>query len=268
MLPEETDEQLAALPVWQRTSTAANALEVSSTGAAILPKSPWGHDALPRVPGWQNILKAIGWDKTGFVADLLHDIEFQHHQSTNGRWNEDLQRWERWGVRSVNDWCKSGIHHGKAQAPARVCAKTFDKYKNRLVAMGLIVAEARKWQGPNHLWIKPTEQLSRIVFEPGYWEQVREQLVPAKPAKAKPAAKKPRGLSAKHKEIEADLRALYLSTIKGDYLSLDKPARWAIWDRLTKPIPIGKGHHHKKPYAATGSYQWKQIYHGLGLHMD
>jgi hypothetical protein len=72
-----------------------------------------------------------------------------------------------------------------------VSRRTFATIKDRLIEMGLIDAHSHLWNEKTHLWIKPTEQLSRIVFEPGYWETVRDlyAFVPVK--------KKPRGIHVK-----------------------------------------------------------------------
>jgi hypothetical protein len=161
-----------SLTAWQRTSTTNVADDVNPrTSAAILPKALIGDDHLPRVPGWRKVLAKIAKD-TGcrdraFVRDLLIDIEFQHHRSTNGRWNSSLKRFERYAVRSVDDWCLSGINNPderKAASP-RVGKRTFHRIKDRLSAMGLIDASSHLWQGKTCLWIRPTEALSRILFD-------------------------------------------------------------------------------------------------------
>jgi hypothetical protein len=109
--------------------------------------------------------------------------------------------------------------------PKKIGKKTasdrhFVRHKDRLIALGLIQAESHfrvdpshnikvglkaegHWKGPigapviTALWVKPTEELSRIIFEPGYWEKVRAKyaIVPTK--------KKPRGMHVKAKNEAA-----------------------------------------------------------------
>ena len=239
-------EQSLDLPLWRLTSTMLAAKHVSPTGAASLTKAwlPGGcylpNAALPYVDGWKNILEEIEFHKHGFVRKFLQDVIFWHHQSTNGRFNVTLGRFERWGVKSVAGWLN---HTHKASNPGykpkkkggnpswepgpknidipSVSRATFFRIKNRLIGMGLIEAHSHLRTDPNHkikaihdagqkakgkpakyanspkgitaLWIKPTDALSRIMFEPGYWETVRETYAYA------PAKMKPRGLSAKGK---------------------------------------------------------------------
>lgn len=266
----EPASDLEKLALWQRTSTTAFAIEVAATGAAILPKNIYAHDGLPRVDGWPKILKAIGWGKhRTFIADLLHDIEFQHHQSTNGRMNETLGRWERYGVRSVEDWRNGNFNYGlgnKHHASQNVPKRTFHNIKDRLLELGLIEAGSHLWMGATHLWIKPTDELSRILFDAGHWEAVRHLYVTDKPLKGpNPKSKgKPRGMSAKLATLDAELRATYLSAIRGEMDHLPKQARWAIWERLTKPIPMGKNYS-KASFAEPKSYRGSRLYSGLML---
>lgn len=160
------------LTVWQRTCTTNVADDHNHrTNAAILPKALVGDDDLPRASGWRNTLREIAKDTgsrdAAFVRDLLLDIEFQHHRSTNGRWNAKLERYERYAVRSVDDWCKSGINNPaqrEAAAP-RVGKRTFHRIKDRLTDMGLIDASSHLWNGRTYLWIRPTEDLSRRIFD-------------------------------------------------------------------------------------------------------
>lgn len=269
----EPEAHLAKLPVWQRTSTTASAFEVTPTGAAILPKSVIGHDHLPRIDGWQKILKAIGWGKhRKYVADLLHDIEFQHHQSTNGRMNSSLGRWERYGVRSVDNWRNGMFNYGLGQmhlGNAKVPKSTFHTIKDGLIGRGLIEAEAHLWMGDTHLWIKPANELSRILFDPGYWETVQHLYATAKPAQApKPKSKgKPRGMSAKLAALDEELMDTYRAVIHGEMHHLPKQSRWAIWERLTKPIPMGKNYS-KAPFAELQSYRASRIHNALMLQYD
>jgi hypothetical protein len=161
-----------SLTPWQRSSTTNVADDVNPrTNAAILPKAIVGDDHLPRAPGWRKILMAIakesGCRDKAFVRDLLMDIEFQHHRSTNGRWNPAINRFERYAVRSVDDWCLSGINNAEERKTAspRVGKRTFHRIKDRLIDMGLIDASSHLWQGKTCLWIRPTEALSRSLFE-------------------------------------------------------------------------------------------------------
>lgn len=271
-----SDEELAALPVWHRTATTKTASHLSPTGAAILPKSIVAHDALSRVSGWRKILKEIGRANgdasrhakglVGHVADLLYDIELQHHQSTNGRWNAGLCRWERYGVRSVEDWCcRKKVPANDEQNYHPVPRRTFFRIKDRLVDAGLIEAHSHLWRARTYLWMKPTDELSRVLFEPGYWEEVRAKYIPAKPVKTKPTStRKPRGISARHQELDVELLALYRKVIACEMLGLSKQESWAVWDRLTKPIILGNGYA-KAPFAAKGTYRYKRIYDDLGL---
>ena len=102
-------ETLAKLPVWQRTSTTLAAKYVSPTGGAILAYSDVAHKGLPYVEGWKKILREIDWHKHGLVSGFLKDVIYWHHRSTNGRFNDKLGRFERWGVKSVAEW-NGGSH--------------------------------------------------------------------------------------------------------------------------------------------------------------
>jgi hypothetical protein len=104
--PGTTDDQenVAKLPIWQRTSTLLKAKHVTPTGAAILPYATVSEKDLPRVPKWRAILKEINWEKHGFVRPFLANVIHWHHRSTNGRFNETIGRFERWGVKSVVGW--------------------------------------------------------------------------------------------------------------------------------------------------------------------
>jgi hypothetical protein len=207
----DSDETLSKLPVWQRTSTTLAAKYVSPTAAATLAKSNTPGKALPRVEDHKKIFKEIDWHKHGFVYHFLREVVFWHHQSTNGRFNDKLGRFERWGVKSVLEWFypstyKAPNPHYKAwkepyeKAPwsktidkTMVSRANFFRIKDRLIAMGLIEAHSHLWNDKTHLWIKPTEELCRIVFEPSCWEKVRGKYAYV------PTKKKPRGLSAEPK---------------------------------------------------------------------
>jgi hypothetical protein len=100
----DTPETFAKLPVWQRKSTMLAAKSVSPTGGAILAYSNVSQDGLPLVQGWKKILKEMDWHKHGLVSGFLRDVIYWHHRSTNGRFNDKLGRFERWGVKSVAEW--------------------------------------------------------------------------------------------------------------------------------------------------------------------
>ena len=75
--------------------------------------------------------------------------------------------------------------------------RTFFRVKKKLLDMGLIEAKSHLGRDPVHereataVWIKPTQELCRIVFEPGYWEKVRGKYAYVK------TKKKPRGVHVK-----------------------------------------------------------------------
>ncbi|WP_024587638.1 hypothetical protein [Aliihoeflea sp. 2WW] len=256
-----TEEELSDLSLWARTATTKAATSVSPTGAAVLPKCVVADADLPRVENWRKILREIGrahgdWSARGTqgrVADLLYDVCFLHHRSTSGRWNANLSRWERFGVRSVEGW--------RRDIPER----TFHRLKDRLIADGLIEAHSHLWRGRTHLWVKPTDQLSRILFEDGRWDAVRETYAP-KVQKPKPpkSPNKPRGLSARHAAIEAELMALYRATVATSGTGLDTEQAWGIWHRLTKPIKLS-AKHTKTAFAPKGSRRYARLYEALGL---
>jgi hypothetical protein len=223
--PGQVDD-LFKLPVWQRTSTTLAAEFVYGTGAAILPKTA---EVPPIVKkDLKKILNEIDWHKHGFVTAFLRDVIFWHHRSTSGRFNDKQGRFERWGVKSAEEWYnhqyKAPKHDYKSKGAAcekKPWSKTVDKWmlsrrnffriKDRLLDMGLIEAESHLRRDPDYplkvkfkadqseevtaLWIKPTEELSRIVFEPGYWEKVRGKYAYVK------TKKKPRGVHAKAKMV-------------------------------------------------------------------
>lgn len=244
----ESDHELAKLPVWQRTSTTKHAQHESPTGAAVLPKSPFHDDVIPRVDGWQKILKAICKGRNPFAKSFLRDVAFQHHQSTNGRWNDALSRWERWGVRSVDEWRTCSLPNvGRA---------TFHRIKDDLKDLGLIEAKSCLWQGKTRLWIKPTDELSRILFEPGYWEQVKDKYVLA------PQPKKPRGISARCQKIDVEHAVLFKQAIEIGFYGAPEQQRWEIWDTLTKPLALTKNYT-KAPFALKGSSRYKTLHAAL-----
>jgi hypothetical protein len=238
---------------WRISSTTPFALKVSDTGAAILPKALRKDSDLPRILQWRKIIREIG--RKGEVADFVYDVELQHHHSTNGRWNEALERWERYGVRPVDGWRRTSAE------------RTFHRYKAYLVERGLIVASSHLWRGRTYLWVKPTDELSRILFEPGHWEQVREQYLPPQNKKKNPKPKsdrKPRGISARHRAVDDELRALYKNVLSGEMTGLSKAERIHIYKQLTQPIAFSPSYS-KAPFAPEMSFRWKRIRAALGL---
>ena len=230
----DDEATLATLPVWQRTSTTLAAKQVYPTHGAVLEKSAIAFEDLPFVEGWKKHLREIEWNKHGFVSRFLRTVIYWHHRSTSGRFNDAIGRFERWGVKSAEEWAdavetKIPNPHYKSKAawkasdaekqklrpwaeriekaPART---DFFRIKASLVEKGLIasdqhlrvdpdawqkaiVKKAGKWDGEirwleKAIWVKPTEELSRIVFEPGYWATVREKYAHI------PTKKKPRGI--------------------------------------------------------------------------
>lgn len=250
-----------SFPVWRITSTAANAVTVFENGAAILPNSVIADEDLPRVKGFRKIMLAIGREikkpdkKTYegyYVADLLRDIDFQHHQSTNGLWNPELGRWERWGARDLDGWLKPQVNDQqmKAKQPPRIHERMFRRIKEDLIALGLIEQKRKLFPPGRSIWLKPTPELSRILFEPGYWEQVRDKYAPAK-AKEKKTTKKPRGNSAHHH----DNVVLYRQVIMGELPELSEEMRKTIWARLTKPLVVSEKYT-MKPFVQKGSERY------------
>ncbi|MDW5313777.1 hypothetical protein [Rhizobium sp. PL01] len=268
----DTAEDAAKLPVWMRTASTKAAHKVGASGAAVLPKSAQGDSDIPRLPNYLKILTALSKNvkcrEKAFVRSLLRDICFQHHQSTNGRWDTDLQRFERWGARPVDDWRRSCVN--KVAAPASdaviVSERTFHRIKGELIDQGLIVAQPHLWHGKTVLWIKPTEKLCRIVFEAGYLETTSstDQPKPVQPASTGTVAKKPRGLSARHAAIDVELKDLYRKATTTNCSHLTKADRWKIFERLTQPIVLSPKME-KPAFAAPGSYRFHRLHDDLGL---
>jgi hypothetical protein len=228
----DTPESLAKLPIWFRYSTTLAAKDVSATGAAILNKREADYDDLPHVSDWKKFIKEIDWHKHGFVAAFLRDVLYWHQTSTNGRFNDKLGRFERWGVKSVEGWSNhtykaKNPHYkpdpawkgvpiklqpcwGKYAEKPMLSRATFFRVKDPLLEMGLIEAESHLWNDRTYLWIKPTEELSRIVFEPGYWQKVRDKYAYT------PTKKKPRGVHAKAKNETSDWAGLGLTHSKNE----------------------------------------------------
>lgn len=269
------------LAAWQITSTAAHAVMVFENGAAILPPSIMADAELPRVEGFHKIMLALGrvirklskeTSEGHYVADLLRDIDFQHHQSTNGLWNPELGRWERWGARDLDGWLKPQVNDPKMKAkqPARIHERMFRRIKEDLIKLGLIEQRRKLFPPGRSIWLKPTPELSRILFEPGYWEQVRDKYAPAKSKEKEPpkiGTKKPRGLSARSNEIDKANLILYRQVIHYELTSLTTEMKSLIWDKLTKPIPLTKNYV-KKPFAESGSYRYKRLVEVIGMHWD
>jgi hypothetical protein len=160
------------------------------------------------------ILNEIDWHKHRVVTAFLRNVIFWHHRSTSGRFNDKLGRFERWGVDSVDGWRNRSAYQApnpgyKTNCGEKPYSKTIDKpisrrsffrIKDRLLDMGLIEAKSHfrrddvDGEEVTALWIKPTQELCRIVFEPGYWEKVRPKYANVK------TKKKPRGVHA-HKSL-------------------------------------------------------------------
>jgi hypothetical protein len=249
------------LAAWQISSTTADAVKLFENGAAILPNSVIADEDLPRVKVFRTIMLAIGREirkpdretyEGYYVADLLRDIDFQHHQSTNGLWNPELGRWERWGARDLDGWLKPQVNDPKMKAkePRRIHERTFRRIKEDLIALGLIEQKRKLFPPGRTIWLKPTPELSRILFEPGYWEQVRDKYAPAK-AKEKKTTKKPRGNSAHHN----DNVVLYRQVIMGELPDLTEEMKKTIWGRLTKPVVVSEKYT-MKPFVQKGSERY------------
>lgn len=270
-----------SLPVWAQTATTAKAEKEFQNGAAILPPSIMADAELPRVEGFRKIMLAIGREirkpdretyEGYYVADLLRDIDFQHHQSTSGLWNPELGRWERWGARDMDGWLKPQVNDPKIKAkqPARIHERMFRRIKEDLIALGLIEQQRKQFPPGRSIWLKPTPELSRILFEPGYWEQVRDKYAPAKASQKvtpKTGKKKPRGLSARNKQIDEGNLILYRQVINHELTGLTAEMKSLIWDKLIKPVPLTKNYV-KKPFAEGGSYRYKRLVEVLGTPWD
>jgi hypothetical protein len=191
------DPEYAELPWWRGFGLVIAPKHVSPTGAAILPKNTYPFSKSNFVKGWKEILAEINWNKHGVVSRHLIFVILWHHKSTDGRFNDKLGRFERWGAYPLSSWAffpmGSMIYDpakGGVVGKSVICDKSFARIKDRLVAMGLIVAESHLWNGHTRLWIKPTEELLRIMFEEGYWSTVRAKYAYV------PVKRKPRGVHA------------------------------------------------------------------------
>lgn len=262
---QETTEELAKLPVIYRWSTTKTAYTLSKSDHARLPKCPVADKDLPRVPKWRRHLTDIARhavQSPKFAphgARFLRDVIFWHHQSTDGRWNETIKRWDRYGVRSLEDWRAPSSNLLSHELMAM---STFVRFKNHLVEIGLIVAEAHLAGGKTRLWVKPTDKLQRIVFEPEFWASVKADFkAPIAPAKPK-SKNKPRGLSALHAKISTESEALYKKAIAGGFDKATKDERWQVWNRLTKPVALTNGKA-KQPFTAKGEHHYKLLYERL-----
>jgi hypothetical protein len=255
---------LASFPFWTIFTSIHLVVEMEEiTGALILPKCPLPDSDIPRLSNYRNILAAVAKQvkcrDRGFVLTFLRDVCFQSCISTNGRQNPYTGLFDRYGVRSVEDWSNPPFAKGTQKVPER----TFHRIKNQLVKLGLIHAEQHMWNNTKCLWIKATDKLSRIIFEDGHWENVRPKVVKSKPA-AKTADRKPRGLSAVHKQLDVELRGLYDVVISADHNTMQKPDRWALFDRLTQPIALSDKME-KRPFAPPGTARFKRLQEALDL---
>ncbi len=249
------------LPDWRVTSSVPIAKHETDTGAVILIKSDYADDDLPRVENHMAILrrvsKASGFRDTAFVFSFLKDVIFWHHQSTNGRWNCVIDRYERWAVKPVAAWAAP-------KPDRRVSLRSFHSMKDWATEAGLVDAIPAKHTGVVKLWIKPTEKLSRLIFEPGYWEQIAGEFAPGpveQPEKKKAA---PRGLSAKHAAITAELQTEYREALRGSFIEMTPKERWDTWHHLTKSVQLTKTRK-MAPFAPEGSYRRKRLFDALGL---
>jgi hypothetical protein len=157
----ETPEELAKLPEIYRWCTTKHAYTLTKTDHARLPKCPIPDKDLPRVPKWRRHLMDIARHAVQTPkfaphgARFLRDVIFWHHQSTDGRWNDKIKRWDRYGVRQLEDWRSPSSSTSKDEM---MSTSTFVRFKNRLVEIGLIEAEAHLAGGKTRLWVKPTEK--------------------------------------------------------------------------------------------------------------
>ncbi|WP_112310187.1 hypothetical protein [Pseudogemmobacter bohemicus] len=240
----ETIEELAALPLWQVTSTTAKAVSLTQTGAAIVPQSPLMHSHVPRRKGWQKIITKLAKGGGPLAVAILRDAEFWHHQSRNARWNADLGRYERWCVRSVPAWLDQ-LQEGEN----RPAERSFHRAKDYLVSAGLIIAEAHFWEGKRCLWMKPSPETTRIMFEPGYWEGVADTWQAV-------GKRKPRGNSAAHAAYTAEAEAWYQkSRDAGLPPDMTSAERWAVFKRLTEPQALS-GSYTIAAFAPKGSTRY------------
>lgn len=257
-----------SLAVWAQTATTAKAEKEFENGAAILPSSVMADAELPRVKGFRKIMLAIGREirkpdketyEGYYVADLLRDIDFQHHQSTNGLWNPELGRWERWGARDLDGWLKPQVNDPKMKAKElrRIHERTFRRIKADLIVLGLIEQKRKLFPPGRTIWLKPSPELSRILFEPGYWEHVREKYVPVK-ANVQKTTKKPRGNSAHHN----DNVVLYRQVIMGELPDLTEEMKKTIWGRLTKPVVVSEKYR-MRPFVQKGSERYMTLMKAL-----
>ena len=109
---------------------------------------------------------------------------FWYFRSTSGRYNAKLNRFERWGVKSEEEWYNHQYYvketyetmEGKI-AVTRVDYQMLQRsnffiVRNKLVEMGLIESESHLRRGSNKegdslakaVWIKPTEEASPASF--------------------------------------------------------------------------------------------------------
>ncbi|MBX5103024.1 hypothetical protein HJB52_14200 [Rhizobium lentis] len=253
---------LADKPLYLVFTTCPYAREITPSEAAIVPKCPLVDSEIPRVKGYLKILSVIATQVDcrdhAFVAVFLRDVAFQSCRSTDARYNRDLGLFERYGVRSVDDWRKPPFACGRVQ----VSRSTFFRMKDQLVELGLIDAEQHLKNGKQSLWIKATEKLNMSLFDEGYWKSVCPQPA-AKPQKIS-SGRKPRGISARHLAVSAELSQIYNAAMKGAYEAMPKKDRWAIFERLTQTVVLS-GKVEKLPFAPKGSYRFRRLYDKLNL---
>lgn len=264
----QAEPDVADKPFYWVTSTCSYAVHISPTDAAILPPSPLADKEIPRSSQARTELRAIADGMPGrnkaFIVKFLEQIIFWHHQSTNGRWNPEKNRFERYGVMQtegwmqVEGWMQKQVGE-KAHRP--VSERTFRTIKNSLVDQGLIVSEVHLWQGHNCLWIRPTDALSDLVFG------VEQDFVKAKAEhKLKaPLKAKPRGLSARYAALEAECKETFRMAVSGKLGPMTTAERQAIFNRLTQPIELTSTRM-KPAYISPTSSKYAKLKNSLNLN--
>lgn len=203
---EEIAEELAALPVWRRTGSVKSAHTIMSNGAGILPKSPVADAQLPRVPEYGKVFAHLarlhGKRSAAWTAGFLRDVDFWHHQSTDGRKTPETGRWDRWWVQSLEAFLTQGSH--------KVSERTFRRICEILVAHVVIEAEVHsklvEGEPVNCLWIKPTDLFEAWLFDEGEFEDFMSDFGVKPSSHKKSEKRKPRGLSALIAKRDAGLR--------------------------------------------------------------
>ncbi|MFE3837554.1 hypothetical protein [Pseudogemmobacter sonorensis] len=135
----------------------------------------------------------------------------------------------------------------------RPSESTFRRAIAELAGAGLIVSETHFWQGKRSLWIKPSPDLTRILFEPGRWEAVRDSYT------TQPKPKAPRGNSAAHARYMAEAKGWYRRARGYDLPGgMSDAERWTIFRRLTEPQEVAKSFI-IQPFAPAGSHKHRVL---------